>query len=247
MERGAYDEMRRLEDRHWWFRGKRRMVTPLLAEGLAAAEGATLLDVGCGTGGNLALVEQRFPAARTLGLDFDAGALGYCRGRRLRAGLLRGDGTRLPLADGSVDCVTALDIVEHFDDDGAVLAELARVLAPGGQLVLSVPMHPALWSPHDEFLHHKRRYRPGELEERLVAAGLAVERRRGFNFLLLLPIRIVRRLKRGKPATGTDFFDLPGPLNGLLAGLFVVEDWLVRLFGVTAGVSLMVRARKPRS
>jgi SAM-dependent methyltransferase len=254
MERAAYDEMRALEDHHWWFRGKRRMLAPLIRR--ATARGGRLVDVGCGTGGNLAFVERRFPAVARLGLDFDAGALAYTRGRgaaRGLVGLIRGDGTRLPFRDGSVDCVLALDIIEHFDDDAALIAEFRRVLAPGGELVASVPAYPWLWSPHDEFLHHRRRYRTGELQARLRAAGLEIREAHGFNFLLLPAVALVRLVKGRRAAAGsgkagpkgTDFFELPGPLNATLAGLFAVEDALTRLVPVPFGVSLLVRARRP--
>ena len=249
MERAAYDEMRALEDRHWWFRGKRRMLTPLIARAVKGA-GARLLDVGCGTGANLAFVERRFAGARTLGLDFDAGALAYSRGREVRAGLLRGEGTRLPLRDASLDGLLALDIIEHFDDDGALLSEFRRCLKPGGELVASVPAYPWLWSPHDEFLHHRRRYRSGELQGKLRAAGFELLESHGMNFILLPAVALVRFLKgrrarAGAGEAGTDFFELPGPLNSALAGLFVVEDLITRAVPVPFGVSLLVRARRP--
>lgn len=248
MELGAYDEMRRIEDHHWWYLGRRRLVRPLLERALGRAK--HVVDIGCGTGANLELVEAIDRTPATTGLDFEPTALEYCRTRALDATLVRGDGMRLPFADGSVDCVTALDIVEHFDDDAGLLAEFHRVLAPGGEVVITVPQYPSLWSPHDDFLHHKRRYRADELEGRLADAGFALEERRGFNFLLLPPIWLVRRLKarakaRGEAREGTDFFAVPRPVNALMASLFAVESLLVRLFPIRFGVSLMVRASKP--
>lgn len=254
MERGAYDEMRALEDHHWWFRAKRRLVAPLLRDAVAAAHARTLLDVGCGTGSNLTHAGALFPALPIIGLDFDAHALRYCAERRLRARLVRGNGTELPFADTSLDCIVALDIIEHFDDDVALLAEFHRALRPGGELVASVPAYPWLWSPHDDFLHHKRRYRSGELERKLSDAGFVLQRRHGFNFLLLPPIaavRLVRRAltpRREAQHRGTDFFTLPplleAPLNAGMAALFALESLLVRILPIRFGVSLMLRARR---
>jgi SAM-dependent methyltransferase len=252
MERGAYDEMRALEDHHWWFRGKRRMLAPLIRAAISRAAGGTVvLDVGCGTGANLSAVETLFPEVTTFGLDFDAGALAYCRERRIQAHLLRGDGAALPVRDTSLDCILALDIIEHFEDDEALLADLSRCLKPGGELVASVPAYPWLWSPHDDFLHHRRRYRAGELQRKLRAAGFEVVASHGFNFLLLAPIALVRlvkgrRSRAGAGAQGTDFFQLPRWLNSAFSALFWFEDLVTRVVPVPFGVSLLVRARRAR-
>lgn len=254
MEARAYDEMRSLEDRHWWFRGRRRVLAPLLRASLQACGARVALEVGCGTGGNLAHFAARFPATRFVGADFDAGAVAYCAQRGLAGSIVRADGTRLPLRDASVDCVLAIDIIEHFEDDRALLAELRRVLRPGGELVVNVPHHPWLWSPHDAVLHHKRRYARGELQAKLCEAGFRIEREHGFNFLLLPPIALVRLARaRGaraaaahgaaRPAS-TDFFELPAPLNAALAGLFALESALVRALPIREGVSLMLRAAR---
>jgi SAM-dependent methyltransferase len=267
MDPAAYVEMDAIEDRHWWFRGKRRLVAPLIRRMLSGRpqgkgeQRATVLEIGCGTGGNLAHFGAKFPKARFLGLDFDPGAVAFSRDKSARCAtpfdVLQGDGLRLPIATGSVDGALALDIVEHFEDDRAVTAELARVLAPGASLVLSVPAWPSLWSPHDEFLHHARRYRPAEIRKLVQGAGLTIVEERGFNFLLLAPIWLVRKLKRsrsrgargrdGEASAGTDFFNMPRALEALLSGLFVVEAGLVRLLPIRSGVSIMLRAEKPRT
>lgn len=248
MESAAYDEMRALEDYHWWFRGKRRMVRPHLRSALSAVRAApgsaTVVEIGCGTGANLALLAREFDDVRLLGLDLDPRALGMCRGRELGVQLARADGSRLPLRSRSADCLVALDFIEHVEDDRGLIREFARVLRPGGSLVASVPAYPSLWSAHDEFLHHKRRYRTNELEQKLVEAGFRIERRNGFNFLLLPLVALVRRIRRGAPA-GTDFFELPRAVNSALAGLFVVEEWMARTLNVSCGSSFLVRAVRP--
>jgi SAM-dependent methyltransferase len=258
MERAAYDEMRALEEGHWWFRARRARSAAFVRR--AVAGGARrVLEIGCGTGGNLAHLAPRAPGARWYGIDADAGALALCAARGL-GGLVRADGLKLPLRDSSLGALLAFDVIEHFVDDAALLAELHRVLAPGGALVASVPQHPWLWSPHDEFLHHKRRYARGELESKLAAAGFGVELARGFNFLLLPPIALVRALRRrardrragpGAPGasgaprgSGTDFFELPAPLNAAMAGVFGLEELLCRAFPIRSGVSLLVLARR---
>jgi SAM-dependent methyltransferase len=272
MDPAAYVEMDAIEGRHWWFRGKRRLVAPLIERMLGGrGPGARVLEVGCGTGGNLAHFAAAHPLQRFLGLDFDAGATNFTSMKSASAPVpfsaVRGDGLRLPFRTGSMDGALALDIVEHFEDDDAVMAELHRVLAPGASLVLSVPAWPSLWSPHDEFLHHKRRYRPAELRALIRRSGFELTEERGFNFLLLPPIWLVRWLKSTRAGSGTtaaaspaaaaevsanpehteggtDFFDLPRPVEACLAGLFVLEAALVRLLPIKSGVSIMARVTK---
>ncbi|MFT5284665.1 MAG: SAM-dependent methyltransferase [Planctomycetota bacterium] len=254
MEQQAYHDMAALEDHHWWFKGKRRLIAPLLDAALTDKPDSLVVDIGCGTGSNLTLVHDRFPKARQIGVDMDASALGYCTERGESASLVRASGLALPIESGSADCVVALDFIEHVDDDLALITEFARILRPGGSVVASVPAYPSLWSPHDAFMHHKRRYRSGELEQRFAEAGLVVDRRYGFNFVLLPIIAAVRALKRNSkqssPEGSSDFFELPGPIDAIvhaaMAGVFWFESLAVRLLPIRFGVSFMLKAHRPR-
>ena len=260
MDPAAYVEMDALEERHWWFRGKRRLLAPLihrmLGTGTKTGQKQHVLEIGCGTGGNLYHFAQLHEGARFVGLDFDPGATSFSKQKSAKSSasfdVLQGDGLHLPIPTGSMDGALALDIIEHFEDDDAVCAELARILAPGASLVLSVPAWPSLWSPHDEFLHHARRYRPEQIRELVQRAGLEIKEQRGFNFLLLPPIWIVRRLKAKRAADeaqlepgGTDFFEMPRILEAAFAGLFVLEAALVKVLPIRWGVSILIRAEKP--
>jgi SAM-dependent methyltransferase len=241
----AYDEMRALEDHHWWFRGKRTVLGPAIRAAAAAAPSGPVVDLGCGTGGNLRHLAELGLGRATVGIDADERALLHCAGRGLTR-LVRAEG-RLPLVDRSVAIVTAFDVLEHVEDDLALLREIRRVLVPGGALVASVPAYPWLWSQHDVVLGHVRRYRTGELEKRLAAAGFEVERSHGFNFLLLPLIALVRvgtRRNAGDRA-GTDFFEAPRPLNAALSALFAIERALLTVLPVPFGVSFVVRSRAP--
>jgi SAM-dependent methyltransferase len=213
MELAEYRRMHDLEERHWWFRAKRRMVFALLERW--GNGGGRALDVGCGTGITLLELPPRF---RALGLDPAAEAVALCRERGL-SDLVRGSATEIPLPGGAADVVLALDIVEHVEDDVAALREIARVLSPSGIAVLTVPAFPFLWSAHDEALHHKRRYTRRVFEQRLSQAGLAV-RVGGFSHATIFPLAAVLRLVR-RPASGrngsaaSDVREAPRWLDGL--------------------------------
>lgn len=229
----AYEEMRALEERHWWFRGRRRLLRALL-ERSGAAPGGRLLDAGCGTGGNLVA----FGPGR--GVDPAAEAVEACRARGLD--VVRGSLEDLPFADGSFDLVLAADVLEHVADDARALRELRRVAAPGALLVVTVPAHPRLWSAHDVALHHRRRYRRAELLARVRAAGWEPVVVTWWNAFLLPLVWLARR--RSSPTGGTDHDRTPAWANGLLELPLRVEAWLVgRGVDLPAGVSLALAAK----
>jgi SAM-dependent methyltransferase len=232
-----YRRMHALEESHWWFRAKRRMVYALLE---AWCAGGRVVDVGCGTG----IVLQRLPAAYAgVGVDPSQEALALCRERGLAA-LARGSATALPLADASADAVLALDIIEHVEEDRLALSEVARVLRPGGVAVITVPAFPFLWSPHDVALHHKRRYTRRSLERRLAEAGLKV-RVGGYGQASILPaaalLRLARRALRrwSGPEGGSDVREAPAWLNAVAYRLLAWEVPFVRRGRLPAGLSLV--------
>lgn len=239
MERDEYARMHALERGYWWFRAKRAVVRALLSRVGAGEPGPAdrVVDVGCGTG---AVLEAFGGRGRAVGIDDHAEALAHAR-ERSGAALVRGSVTALPLASGSVDRLFLLDVAEHVEDDRAAFAEVARALAPGGLAVVHVPAHPALWSPHDEALHHVRRYRRDELLDRLAAAGLEPLATTWTFAAILAPAAVLRRLRRGG---GTDFGVVPRWLDGPLALWHRLEAaWLER-FDLPFGLSLAAVVRR---
>jgi SAM-dependent methyltransferase len=155
-------------------------------------------------------------------------------------------GAPLPFPDDAFDLVTTLDVIEHIDDDVAALAELRRVLRPGGRLLVAVPAFMFLWGKQDEVSHHRRRYTARTLRRALAQAGFGVDRTSYFNTILFLPVaavRLGRRLVRRPGARQSDFDLGPASLNRLLGAVFGVEASLVARRDLPFGVSVLALAR----
>lgn len=237
-----YEAMYRLEDVYWWFIARRQLAVDVLARELASRTDAVILDVGCGTGSNLAAFSA---LGRTTGVDLSPEALSFCRARGVER-VTFSQVERLPFPDASFDVVTAMDVLEHVDDDLAALAELRRVLRPGGLLLATVPAYGFLWSEHDEALKHRRRYTAHELRNKLTIRDFAVERTSYFITALFFPI-LAMRLAQGffKKSTypQTSIRLLPPWLNRSLVGLLALERHAFRSVNLPFGVSIVALAR----
>jgi SAM-dependent methyltransferase len=251
MDRELYRRFFEIEDRFWWSVGTRRIFFQLI-DGLEG--NGRLLDVGCGTGVFL----KEFPGGWKLlaGCDHSDDALSFSAERGLRA-LARCDATRLPYASGAFDLVTALDVVEHLDDDEGCLREIARVTRAGGHVLLHVPAFQVLWTDKDALSHHRRRYHRAELIALTERAGLQIERLFYIN-AFLVPAALLRaaaqRLwasRRGSAAATVAAIDplyrTPAPVNRLMTGLVALERRIAARIPMPFGMSLVCLARKPPS
>jgi SAM-dependent methyltransferase len=242
MDSSLYQQMRELEDRHWWFVGRRAIVAAQLQiSGLPSD--ARILDLGCGTGGNLAMLSQY---GQVLGVELDEQAAQLARERGV-APVIRGKlPDALPLENGTFDCVTLLDVLEHIADDRATLNAVNTLLAPDGRVLITVPAFPFLWGPHDEAHHHQRRYRADQLRGLLQAAGFEITTLSYCNTWLFPVAAVVRLLRKCLPkgGAGTELALPPAPLNTLLAKLFASERHLLRHMKLPFGISLLAVARK---
>ena len=230
--------------RHWWYRGRRRIMRAQL-ERLELRPDARLLDAGCGSG---EMLDELGRFGRAMGIDIDRGSveLAHERGRDVRLASL----FELPYPDGWFDLVACLDVLEHLDNDRAALRELLRVTAPGAVLLVSVPAYQSLWSAHDEANLHRRRYRASGLKEVIGAAGWIPQRHTYFNSLLLPPAAAVRlaerRRRRPRPEGVSDLHLTPPLLDPVLELPMRLEAALIRRGGaMPAGLSLLAMARRP--
>lgn len=237
-----YERMYRLEDRYWWFVGRRVVVRRLLQGKLP--RGGAILDVGCGTGATMETLED---LGNPVGVDAAHQALAFCRQRGVGP-LVRSDAQSLAIAGESVEAVVALDLFEHLAGDVEAMRECWRVCRPGGVLVFTVPAYRFLWSEHDEALHHLRRYRLREVRQKLAAAGFQQTRLSYAIVGALLPVTVFRSLQRffRRPERPkTSLIELPSILNAALIWSLRAEAWLLKRVRFPFGVSVVGIAVKP--
>jgi SAM-dependent methyltransferase len=241
-----YARMYEAEERQWWYAGMRALSLALLAsplEGLARGDRRpAILDAGCGTGNNLRHLARY---GRAVGVDLSEEAVAFCRSRGVAAA--RAELLSLPFPEGSFDCVTSLDVVYHrwVRDDAAAVREMARVLRPGGVLLLRVPALRILWGAHDEAVHSRHRYRRGEVRRLLESAGLLVERATYANCVLLPLLAARRGLDRLTGRRGSDVGFLPPPLEWTFRRVLQAEARVVKHVSLPLGSSVFALARKP--
>lgn len=244
MQQHTYAIMDRVEDSHWWFVGRRAILESFLSGIVEKIRGPhselRILDVGCGTGANLEMLSQ-FGSAE--GVDVSEDALEFCRKKGLT--VEKGLAEKLPYDDETFDVTTALDVVEHLDDDIAGLKEMYRVTRSGGYTLIFVPAFMWLWGVQDDISHHRIRYTKKEIVERLKQAGYSVERATYANFTFFAPIlggRTLMRLTGIKPESENNVNI--SALNGFFGKLFSAERHILRKFDFPFGVSIVVVAKK---
>jgi SAM-dependent methyltransferase len=242
MERAVFDRMAELDQHHWWFRARRRILEELIVRVVRPPDGARVLEVGCGTGHNLAML-GKFGHLDASELDFAA--------RTLSTKRLSREVKEAKLPDLSMfkrneyDLVALLDVLEHVPDDLGSLRAIHRRLKPGGALLLTVPANPWMWSAHDAAHHHFRRYTKKQLKELFLRSGLEIELLSYFNTLLYPPIaaaRIAGKLLRRETSDDR----LPGErVNAALERIFGLEAGVLGRVPMPFGVSLVAVVRRP--
>lgn len=248
MDIDYYAQYFAFEQNDWWFEARRRIVLDLIASHAAGgSEHGSVLDAGCGTGITLEYVEQ---FGRAFGVDDEMVALKFCKTRNAER-LTCAPIENLPFADASFDIVTCLDVIEHIEEDQIAISEIARVIRPGGLLIVTVPAFQIFWSDHDVINHHKRRYRRDQIR-RLLAKSFEIDLLSYYNthlFPLAVLVRMLKRVEmmiwpsalRKVKAENTY---LPRSINGLFSWIFGSEVFWLKRGSLPIGLSIICVAHK---
>jgi SAM-dependent methyltransferase len=248
-----FDQLARIEDQHFWFRARNHLILKL-ARGISSLwqPGGLVLEVGCGTGNVLRVLEKACPNCRVVGLELWSDGLRHARARSA-AFLVQADIRNIPFGR-QFDLVGMFDVLEHIPEERETLAAVRTCLSPGGRLLLTVPAHQYLWSYFDEAAHHCRRYSAHDIGRKLEAAGFQVEFLSQFMASIFPMVWIYRRMRGLRRQTGpgtaraqtSDEFRIVPGVNQVLSALLTWEaGWLARGHRLPIGTSLVVVARRP--
>jgi SAM-dependent methyltransferase len=238
-----YQTMLEENERHWWYRGRARIVRAVLAQ-LDLPPGGELLDAGCGAGTTL---DELTRYGRAHGVELNPLGVRAAR-ERGHADVREARVEELPFEDATFDCITCLDVIEHTPDDIRSLEELRRVAKPGAALVVTVPAYPRLWSQHDVVNHHYRRYTRRSLRRAAWQAGWGLEFDSHFNSVYLAPAALVRLLLKGDPEAErrSELALTPRSLDAVLEWPLRIEAALLRSgASLPMGFSLFAVLRAP--
>lgn len=243
----GFQDLFELEACNFWFRSRNKLILWAIRRYFAAAR--KFLEIGCGTGYVLAGIEREFPDLSLSGSELQSTGLHHAARRLQKVELFQMDARNIPFV-GEFDLVGCFDVLEHTAEDGVVLSQIFKALQPGGGAMLTVPHHPFLWGPDDEYAQHVRRYTLIELKEKLLSAGFHLLRVTSFVSLLLPLMMASRYWKRNTkvPYDPKSEFSIGRPANWALEQVLNVERTAVSC-GVNFpfGGSLLALAQKPHA
>jgi len=241
-----YQKLNNFENFYWWHVGRREIIKSLLSR-IPLNKNSQILEVGCGTGGNLEILSK---FGKVIGLDNSKDAIEFSRKKGFENCIL-GEAENVNYPDESFDLIAALDLLEHIDNEQKVLKEFYRVLKKGGYFLITVPAYQFLWSEHDEALFHKRRYILSDLKKKLLGANFNIVWASHF-IVFTAPAFFIYRMLRKVFSDGnklkehkmTDYLVLPDFLNNFLISLLKFETFLSKYITFPFGISIACIAKK---
>jgi len=240
MDPKAYEQMAAVEDVHWWFVARRQILSRVI-QSLPLPEATQILDVGCGSGGNLPMLKQH---GLVKAMEYGEEARQLATARQVAEVKPAHLPDQVPFQGESFDLVVMLDVLEHLDQDTEALQALRPRLKPEGWLLLTVPAYPFLWSRHDQINHHKRRYTQDQLCQVVQQGGYRVHYVSFYNTFLFPIVLIVRSLNKLLRRQEGDDLTLPSPIvNRILTQIFSSEGEFLPRFRFPFGVSLLLIAQ----
>jgi ubiquinone/menaquinone biosynthesis C-methylase UbiE len=233
------------EKEDFWHVGRREILDEAISRHAKKAQDRKILDVGCGPGGNILLLKD---FGRVTGLDTSEEALKFAKSNGFDT-LVQSSAVEMSFEDESFEMVVALDVFEHVEDDNSAIKESVRVLKPDGLLVATVPAYPFLWSPHDESMHHVRRYIKKDLMSKIKKYDIEICEHTHF-FMPAVPFRIFQKFRDKIFRKKTDKkqiaykVEYTGLFNSFLLFLSRVERFMLRFLRLPFGTSILIIARK---
>ena len=242
MQEELLESMFRNQEQHWWFTTKRNIVVDQIDRYIDPFHNMSILDIGCGSGLMIQILNKY---GTVFGMDTSEQSIEFCKklgGTNLALGALPKD---IPFEANKFEMITALDVIEHIDDDGGSLIAIIDLLKNDGLLILTVPALNLMWTNFDEINDHKRRYSKSELRRKLKLAGFEVEFISYYNSILF-PLAFVGRMySKLFGVKSKSELEPPFPfINRVLAKVFGLELYILRFFSFPVGLSLIAVARK---
>lgn len=231
-----------IQKKHWWFTSKKIIVLDTISQYVSLNKSASILDIGCGSGLMLNALEK---LGSTTGMDMSDEAIMFSKEifkGPIEQGYLPNN---IPFESNQFNLITALDIIEHIEDDIASLKSIRTMLKQNGRAIITVPAYMFLWSHFDELNEHKRRYTLSELKFKLHQSGFTIEKITYYNTFLFPLAYAVRKLNNLLGRNGVSDIDMPGNVvNFLLQKIFSFEKFLLRFLNLPFGVSILAVVKK---
>jgi SAM-dependent methyltransferase len=228
-----------LQEEHWWFVARRDVIQSFIKMQMPQGSGSKVLEIGCGVGGNVGLLSQ---SGQYRGIDMHKPAIDYCSEKypQFEFQCTRVEDIPQEFSSNKFDSIYLLDVLEHIDDQVAILKSTQNYLTQSGKILLTVPAFKFLWSPHDDFVHHVRRYTKAGLKKVLEDSGYKVERISYFNSILF-PLALIQRLgmRMLNKKLNTHLSTPPTIVNWLFKVIFTQEAWILKRINLPVGLSII--------